>query len=111
MPTLALTPKGVLHLHASLREALGLCHGQAINLIPPTYGSVFWHLDLRKSAPSRVLWYNDQRMRAHGILLPPGLVTETLTLYLLPGEPAYERYYPVLPSNAFSAPFYAHLAE
>lgn len=113
MATLAITAKGRLLLHASLRQALGLVHGQPIDLIPPVWNSMFWHLDLRPSALRRVLWHDNTRVRAEGIKLPPGLVsgTEPLTLYLLPGEPAHKNYYPLLPSNAFDSRFYAALAQ
>ncbi|MDO7851385.1 hypothetical protein [Hymenobacter convexus] len=111
MPTLSIKPKGMLHLHASLRQAISLRHGQPIDLIPPVWNSLFWHLDLRKCATRRVVWYDNTRVRAEGIKLPPGLVTEPLTLYLLPGEPAHPDYYPLLPANALAAPFYAHLAQ
>jgi hypothetical protein len=107
MPTLSITPQGVLHLHADLRERLSLRYGQPINLVPPTFGSYWWYLDLREDAPRpargcRVLWGDDQRMRAKGILLPPGLVTSTLTLYLHTDQPQYPNYYPFLPENAFT---------
>jgi len=103
MPTLTVNSRGVLQLHASLRQALGLKYGQPIDLIPPTWNSVYWHLDLRPTALRQVLLYDDSRMRATGISLPPGLVEDRLTLYLLPGEPLYCNYYPLLPANAFAA--------
>ena len=103
LATLTITPKGVLHLHASLRQALGIRPGQPIDLIPPTWNSLFWHLDLRAHAARRVLWYNDTRVRAKGILLPPGLVTANLTFHLLPGPPAHPDYYPLLPAHALPA--------
>jgi len=103
MPTLTVNNRGLLQLHASLRQALGLRHGQPIDLIPPVWNSVYWHLDLRPTALRRVLWYDDSRVRATGISLPPDLVKDRVTLYLLPGEPLYENYYPLLPSNAFAA--------
>ena len=102
MPTLSVNTKGVLQLHASLRERLGLRHGQPIDLIPPVWNSMYWHLDLRPSALRRVLWHDNSRVRALGICLPPGLVESNLTLYLLPGEPEYANYYPLLPANAFT---------
>lgn len=103
MPTLTVNARGTLYLHAGLVQALGLRHGQPINLRPPEYGSLFWHLDLRPHAPCRVLWHNNTRVRALGIKLPPGLVTDALTLHLMPGQPAYEHYHPLLPANAFTA--------
>jgi hypothetical protein len=102
MPTLSITPKGVLHLHSSLFRRLGLRYGQPINLVTPIYKNPYWHLDLRPTAPRRVECYDDTRARARGIDLPPGLVTTTLTLHLLPGEPEYAGYYPLLPENAFT---------
>ena len=111
MATLSISPKGVMHLHASLRQAIGLRNGQPIDLIPPVWNSVFWHLDLRASAARRVAWYNDTRVRVEGVKMPPGLVTESLTLFLLPGEPAHKDYYPLLAANMFTPSFYAHLAQ
>lgn len=104
MPTLSITAKGVLHLHASLRERLGLRYGQPINLLPPyAYGDKHWYLDLRPTAARQVLWNENTRMRVEGISLPAGLITTKLTLHLLPGEPEYANYYPLLPANAFAA--------
>lgn len=102
MPTLKVNSAGRMQIHASLRQALGLKPGQPIDLIPPAWNSVYWHLDLRPTALRRVLWYDDSRMRVTGISLPPGLVHDALTLYLLPGVPDYENYYPLLPANAFA---------
>ena len=101
MPTLTITAKGVLHLHAALRQTLGMKHGQPINLVPPSWNSLYWHLDLRPCATCRVSWNDDTSVRAYGINLPPALVTQALTLHLLPGIPAYPHYYPLLPTNAF----------
>ena len=102
MPTLTVTPKGVLYLHASIKEALGLRDGLAINLVPPIFGSYYWHLDLRPSAKHRIVWYDNTRMRARGILLPPGLVTEPLTLHLHTLTPEYAGYYPLLAAHALT---------
>ncbi len=101
MPTLTVTSKGVLHLHASLREQLGLRHGQPINLLPPGFNDYHWYLDLRPTAPCRVAWYNDTRLRVRGIQLPPGLVVEPLTLHLRTLTPEIANWYPLLP-NAFA---------
>ncbi|MGI4862413.1 MAG: hypothetical protein ACRYFZ_00705 [Janthinobacterium lividum] len=104
MPTLSITAKGVLYLHTRLREHLGLSYGQPINLLPPyAYGDKHWYLDLRPTAACQVLWNENTRMRVENISLPAGLVTSKLTLYLLPGEPEYPNYYPLLPENAFSS--------
>ncbi|MBH8558982.1 hypothetical protein [Hymenobacter negativus] len=110
MPTLTVTPKGVLHLHSSLRERLGLHECQPIDLVPPVWKSLFWHLDLRKCAPRQIYWHA-KKLRADGISLPPGLVTENLLFYLLPGEPGHAGYYPLLAANTLDPAFYAHLAQ
>ena len=102
MPTVGISPKGVLYLHQSIRTALALRDGQPINLLPPAFDSVYWHLDLRPDALRRISWYEGQRARVDGIRLPPGLVTATLTLCLLPGEPHYPHVYPMLPQHAFA---------
>lgn len=106
LATLTISPKGYMALHQSLRVALGLRDGQPINLLPPVYGSAYWHLDLRDTAPARIKWYADNRPRVEGIKLPPGLLTTTLTLHLLPGEPEYPHVHPMLPfhANAAQAP-------
>lgn len=103
MPTLTVTPKGVLYLHASIKEALGLRDGLPINLVPPVFNSYYWHLDLRPTAKHRIVWYDTTRMRARGIVLPPGLVHESLTLHLHTLTPEYPNYYPLLPANAFAS--------
>jgi hypothetical protein len=102
MPTLTITPKGVLHLHASIKEALGLRDGLPINLVPPVFNSYYWYLDLRASAKHRIVWYDNTRMRARGIILPPGLVMQPLTLHLHTLTPEYANYYPLLP-DAFAS--------
>lgn len=98
MPTLTVTPKGMLYLHASLREALGLRNGLPIDLIAPYYGSYYWYLDLRPSARCLIEWHNNTRMKARGIILPPGLVTEPLTLHLHTTTPEVSKWYPLLPN-------------
>ena len=105
MPTLAIRLVKqryyALTLHKPLVDALGLSYGRPINLLPPAYGSLVWHLDLRPEAPCQVKWYEDTSVRVDGIKLPPGLVASTLVLHLLPGEPRYPHVYPMLPENAF----------
>lgn len=104
LPSLSITAKGILRIHASLRERLGLRYGQPINLLPPyAYGDKYWYLDLRPTAARQVLWSENTGMRVQAISLPPGLVTTKLTLYLLPGEPEYTNYYPLLPADAFTS--------
>ena len=104
MATLRVTPKGTLHLHTALRQALGLRPGQPLNLVSPQWDSLYWHLDLRPDAPRRVTWHaTTPGLRVESIKLRPGLVLAPLTLYLLPGEPAHPNYYPMLAANAFAA--------
>ena len=100
LATLTITPKGYMVLHQSLRAALGLRAGQAINLLCPVYGSAIWHLDLRDTALARIKWYADSSPRVEGIKLPPGLLTAPLTLVLLGGPLAYADVHPMLPYHA-----------
>ncbi|MVN78934.1 hypothetical protein GO988_21605 [Hymenobacter sp. HMF4947] len=104
MPTLTVTPKGVLYLHTSLREKLGLRDGMPINLVPPNpnIDDYYWHLDLRSTAKHRIVWYDNTRMRARGIQLPPGLVTQPLTLHLYTATPEHPGYYPMLAAHALA---------
>ena len=103
MPTATISAKGVLYLHAALVDALGLRSNQAIDLVPPIYGSMYWHLDTRPIAHRRIAWTPNQRPRVLGIQLPPGLVLDTLTLYLLLPHPDNNPdYHPLLPANAFT---------
>jgi hypothetical protein len=103
MATLSISPNGYMRLHTSIRWALGLQHGQPINLVPPVFNDIHWHLDLRKTAPRRVVWYKDTGMRAEGIILPPGLVTETITLHLLRAPLEHANYHPLVQLNALPA--------
>ena len=103
MPTVAISPQGVLYLHQSIRTALSLRDGQPINLVPPGFDSVYWHLDLRPTAARRISRTKERRARAEGIRLPPGLLAHTLTLHLLPGAPAYPHYYPMVPLDALAS--------
>ena len=99
MPTLSITAKGILHLHASLREKLGLRYGQPINLLPPyAHGDTYWYLDLRATAPHNIDWYPGKRAKIKRVELPPSLTLpeQGLTLLLLPGPPAYEGFYPMI---------------
>ena len=101
LSTLTISPRGVLYLHKAVVAALGLRVGQAIGLCPPAHGSPYWHLDLRPEAPQRIDWYG-KGARVRGLKLPPGLLTDTLVLCLLPGEPHYPHFHPLLPAHAFA---------
>ena len=87
------------YLTCSLARRLGLQANQPINLLPPGSYDTYWHLDLRTAAHNRVRWYADTRPRIHGLVLPTGLLAgaSSLTLRLVPGEPAFPGYYPLEP--------------
>jgi hypothetical protein len=103
LPSLQVTEAGKLYLTQALMHTLGLRNGSRIGLVPPVFGSMYWHLDLRSTAPRAVEWSTpSQGPRVKGIILPPGLVLKSLRLYLLPGEPAHPKYYSLLPANAFT---------
>lgn len=102
LPTLSVTQKGQtyrLFLLPALIERLNLRDKQPINLLPPSYGSPFWHLDLRPEAERRISFYRGQSPRVEGVRLPEGLVLpgQPLILCLQPGEPYYPHVYPLLP--------------
>lgn len=105
MPLVTIKPDGTLYLPKAFMHALKLTRGVRIGLVPPPFGSYHWHLDLRPQAlnPRAIDWTGSAVARIKGLLLPPGLVTAPLALYLLPGEPTYPNYYPLLPANAFTA--------
>ena len=110
MPTMTLSPRGTLYFTKAAMNALGLSSGSPANLVPPPFGSVYWHLDLRPTAPLSINWSGSlsvqrrcQSPRLRGIALPPGLVLSSLTLHLMPGAPHHPLYYPLLPANAFTA--------
>lgn len=76
-------------------------------LVPPEEGQQYWHLDLRPTAPNRIAWSGStsqpkraQSARIRGIELPTGLLTQNLTLHLIPVQPHYPNYYLLLPTDA-----------
>ncbi len=111
LPSASITPKGVLYLSKPLMAALHLSPGQAADLLAPMPGSMYWHLDLRPSALRRIDWSGGlkqssrgQAARVRGLRVAASQLARALTLYLLPGEPHYPGFYPMLPEDAFTAP-------
>lgn len=109
MPSATLSPKGVLYLSKAFMAALNLRTGQAASLLGPMPGSTYWHFDLREQAPHRINWSGSlkdavrgQSARVRGLKAVGSTLTETLTLYLLPGEPHYPGFYPLLPADALT---------
>jgi hypothetical protein len=104
LPTLTVNSKGRVYLSQALVQRLGIRNAQPANLLPPSNGSKFWHLDLRPVAPRWIKWYDNTRPRIEYIQLPNGLVLpqHPLTLQLLPGEPAFAGFYPLLPDADFT---------
>jgi hypothetical protein len=104
LPTLTVNAKGCVFLSRALAAKLNLTSGQPIDLLPPGTGSPYWHLDTRPTARRRLYWYVDTRPRLKSIQVPAGLLApgQLLTLQLLPGEPAYPGFYPLLLANALA---------
>jgi|GEM_PF-3465115 len=94
-----------VYLSTALARALGLRANQPADLLPPSAGHPYWHFDLRPAATNRVRWYADTRPRLHDVELPAATVgaAESLTLCLVPGDPAFPGFFPMLP-DAFFAP-------
>jgi hypothetical protein len=112
LPSLSVNEKGRAYLHSSLKEHLRLEGGQPGNVVPPPTGSPYWHLDLRPEAPCLVS--ESPRLRIYGVRVPTALLDPdemTLTLYLLPGEPAIPGYYPMLPAQDFAQAYTAFLEQ
>jgi hypothetical protein len=105
MPPLTVNAAGRVYLSRALAAKLNLSSGQPINLLPPSNGTPYWHLDLRPEAQRRLYWYADCRPRIEGIEVPDGLLAygQLLTLKLLPGRPHFEGFYPLLPDTAAHA--------
>jgi hypothetical protein len=102
LPELTLTAKGKVYLSQPLLARLKLRAGQPINLLPPsTPASPYWHLDLRPDALRNIDWYPGKRPRIKGVSLPDGLLLpgQELTFLLLPGEPEFTHYHPLLPAG------------
>jgi hypothetical protein len=102
MPALTVSAKGNAYLSQDLISRLRLRGGQPIDVLPPnSERTPYWHLDLRPNARRNIDWYPDTRPRIRGLLLPDGLLREgeLLTLRLVPGEPAFLGFYPLLPAG------------
>ncbi len=99
LPSLAINHKGRVYLSQALVERLAIRNAQPADVLLPSNGSPFWHLDLRPVAKRCIKWYADTRPRIEYLQLPSGLILpeHPLTLQLLPGEPAYTGFYPLLP--------------
>jgi hypothetical protein len=102
LPTLTVNSKGRVYLSHALIARLSLRGGQSADLLAPSHGSPYWHLDLRPEARHRVANYADTRPRIEYVKLPTGLLAtgQLLTLQLLPGEPTFPGFYPLLPHAA-----------
>jgi hypothetical protein len=98
LPTLTVNSKGCAYLSRALADKLKLEAAQRIDLYPPSGHTPFWHLDLRSVAGRTLAWYADTRPRIRGIKLPDGLILpgQLLELQLLPGEPAFAGFYPLI---------------
>ena len=106
MPTLSINAKGRVYLSRDLMERLGLRDGQAANVLPPSsVNDPCWHLDMRSKARHKVSIYKHSRPRIEFIKLPSGLIApgEPLRLQLVPGDPEFPGFYPLLP-DAYFAP-------
>ena len=114
LPALTVNDEGRVYLHPALVEYLRLQNGQPATLVPPPKGSAYWHLDLRPAVNNFISSGNGRNHHISNVRLPLGLLNPDeppLTLYLLPGEPAYPRYYPLLPAAAFTQAYTAFLAQ
>lgn len=100
LPHLLVRATGKVYLSQELITALNLRAGQAINLLPPANGSPYWHLDLRAMAPHNIDWYPGKRAKIKRVALPPSLLLpeQGLALELIPGQPAYTGFYPLMPA-------------
>jgi hypothetical protein len=107
LPTLSVNAKGRVYLSRDLVERLGLRDGQAANVLPPADPAKdpCWHLDLRAKCRHKVSIYKHSRPRIEFIKLPSGLIVpgEKVRLQLVPGDPEFPGFYPLLP-DAFFAP-------
>lgn len=103
LPTLQLTAAGRLTLSIALMHELKLENGSRLNLVPPVYGSEYWHLDLRPTAARTVEWHTGSAPRVKGIDLPPWLVPNAIRLMLVREKQTHPDYYPLLPTHALTA--------
>ena len=106
LPTLSINARGRVYLSRDLMERLCLRDGQAANVLPPTSAeSHCWYLDLRPKCRHKVSIYKHSRPRIEFIKLPRGLIApgQKVRLQLVPGDPEYPGFYPLLP-DAYFAP-------
>ncbi len=106
LPTLSVNTKGRVYLSRDLMERLAIRDGQPANLLPPTSEvNPCWHLDLRSKARHKVSIYKHSRPRIEYIKLPSGLILpgHPLRLQLVPGEPEFAGFYPLLPDAYFTS--------
>jgi hypothetical protein len=107
LPTLSINAKGRVYLSRDLMERLGLRDGQPANVVPPADPTKdpCWHLDLRSKCRHKVSIYKSARPRIEFIKLPSGLIApgQPLRLQLVPGDPEFIGWYPLLP-DAYFAP-------
>ena len=98
-PGLVVRAAGKAYLNQELIAVLNLRAGQPATLHPPVANSIYWHLDLRPTAPHHIDWYPGKRAKIKRLKLPPQLLlpAQGLPLLLLPGPPAYADYYPLVP--------------
>jgi hypothetical protein len=82
---------------------LNLENGSRVNLVPPVYGSEYWHLDLRPTAARTVEWHNGSAPRVKNVDLPPWLVPNAIRLMLVREKQTHPDYYPLLPTHALAA--------
>jgi hypothetical protein len=101
LPRLVVHATGKVYLDRSLILHLNLRGGQPITLRPPSYNSQYWHLDLRPEAPNVIDWYPGKRAKIKRVDLPAMMLPKQgQTLLLLPGEPAYPNFYPLIAFDA-----------
>jgi hypothetical protein len=101
LPRLVVHATGKVYLGQSLIIHLNLRAGQPITLRPPGYNSQYWHLDLRPTAPNVIDWYPGKRAKIKRVDLPAMMLPQQgQTLLLLPGEPAYPNFYPLIAFDA-----------
>jgi hypothetical protein len=106
LPTLSINARGRVYLSRDLMERLGLRDGQRANVLPPTSPTdPCWHLDLRAKCRHKVSIYKHSRPRIEYVKLPPGLIApgQKVRLQLVPGDPEYPGFYPLLPDAYFAA--------
>ena len=105
LPTLSINARGRVYLSRDLMERLGLRDGQRANVLPPTSPTnPCWHLDLRPKCRHKVSIYKHSRPRIEYVKLPPGLIApgQKVRLQLVPGDPEYPGFYPLLPDAHFA---------